>query len=136
MNHHLHPRKHGFLLLEMVLALAVFGIAATGFAVALHKMAAAAQLAQTELRTTAILESALDETLSLPVLEEGTTETEAGDTGVTLTTTIELLEDLQNKDGQPLPEMFNIKIAAKWYANAAWQTRDVQTWRYGRMYQP
>lgn len=131
-----HPVKRGFLLLEMVLALAVFGIAATGFAVALHKMAEAASLAQSELRITGVLDSALDETLSLPVLEEGTTSSSVGETGIDLETTIKLMDDLQNEDGQPLQEMYSIKIDAKWYSNGAWQQRSVDTWRYGRMYQP
>ncbi|NQW99579.1 type II secretion system protein, partial [bacterium] len=82
-----HPVKRGFLLLEMVLALAVFGIAATGFAVALHRMAAVAGLAQSELRITRILDSALDETLSLPVLEEGVSDSTVGETGIDLITT-------------------------------------------------
>ncbi|HEX7260368.1 MAG TPA: type II secretion system protein, partial [Luteolibacter sp.] len=86
------PLKRGFLLLEMILALAVFGIAATGFAVALHRMADAASLAQSELRITRILESALNETLSLPTLEEGTTNSSVGKTGIELDTTISLLE--------------------------------------------
>ncbi len=130
------PLKRGFLLLEMVLALAVFGIAATGFAVALRKMAEAAQLAQSELRITRILDSALDETLSLPVLEEGVTTSLVGDTGIELATTIELMQEMENEDGQLLQEMFRIKIEAKWFANTAWQDRTVETWRYGRMYQP
>lgn len=128
--------KRGFLLLEMVLALAVFGIAATGFAVALHKMGQVASLAQSELEITRILDSALDETLSLPVLEEGVTNSTVGETGIELDTTIELLEDLENEDGQPLSEMYLIKINARWFANAGWQERSVETWRYGRMYQP
>ncbi len=132
----LHPRKSGFLLLEMVLALAVFGIAATGFAKALSKMAQAASHAQSELRITGVLDSAMDETLSLPVLEEGTTNSVVGDTGVELDTTIKLLDDLMNKEGQPLAEMYDITIEAKWYESGAWQSRTVQTWRYGRMYQP
>ncbi len=129
-------RSRGFLLLEMVLALTVFAIAVTGFVKALHYAAKTAELAQSELRITSILESAMDETLSLPALEEGTTQTTVGDTGVDLDTTIKLMDDLQNKDGQPLPEMYNIKIDAKWYENGVWQERSVQTWRYGRMYQP
>ncbi len=132
----LHSGKRGFLLLEMILALAVFGIAATGFAVALHRMAAVAGLAQRELRITRILESALDETLSLPVLEIGTTNTSVGETGIELDTTVELIEDLQNEDGQPLQEMYLIKVEAKWFDNGQWQNRAVDTWRYGRMYQP
>ena len=130
------PRKRGFLLLEMVLALAVFGIAATGFAVALHQMAEAAQLAQRELRITRILDCALDETLSLPVLEEGTSNSSVGETGIELDTTIELLKELENQEGQPLQEMYRIKIDAKWFDNGEWQERTVETWRYGRMYQP
>jgi len=131
----LMPRR-GFLLLEMVLALAVFGMAATGFVVALHRMSAAASLAQSELRITRILDSALDETISLPVLEEGQTNTSVGDTGIELDTTIELIEDLMNEDGEILQEMYRIEIIARWYANGQWQDRTVETWRYGRMYQP
>jgi type II secretory pathway pseudopilin PulG len=131
----LMPRR-GFLLLEMVLALAVFGMAATGFVVALQRMAAAASLAQSELRITRILDSALDETLSLPVLEEGETNTTVGETGIELDTTIELIEDLMNEDGEILQEMYRIEIIARWFANGQWQDRTVETWRYGRMYQP
>ena len=69
MMHSAKPIKRGFLLLEMVLALAVFGIAATGFAVALRKMAQAASFAQSELRITRILDSALDEAISPPTEE-------------------------------------------------------------------
>jgi prepilin-type N-terminal cleavage/methylation domain-containing protein len=136
MSRPIHPVKRGFLLLEMVLALAVFGIAATGFAVALNRMAKVAALAQSELRITRILDSALDETISLPVLEEGVTDSTAGDTGVDLVTTIELLKELENEDGQLLQEMYLIKIEAKWFENSEWQNRIVETWRYGRMYQP
>lgn len=135
MNLSARRMKRGFLLLEMVLALGVFGIAATGFAVALKRMAQAAQLAQSELRITRILDSALDETLSLPTMEEGETSTTVGETEIELLTTISLLEDLQTEDGQQLAEMFHIEIKAKWFENGAWQDRSVDTWRNGRMYQ-
>lgn len=130
-----HSRR-GFLLLEMILALAVFGIAATGFAVALHRMAGAAALAKSELRITRILDSALDEALSVPTLEEGVTNTQVGDTGIELETTVKLLEDLQTQEGQPLPEMYLINVTAKWFDSGEWHDRSVETWRYGRMYQP
>jgi type II secretory pathway pseudopilin PulG len=132
-----HQRRgNGFLLLEMVLALAVFGMAATGFVVALHRMSETASLAQSELRITRILDSAMDETLSLPVLEEGETSIEVGETGIELNTTIELIEDLENEEGELLQEMYRIEIQARWFANGTWQDRVVETWRYGRMYQP
>lgn len=127
--------KRGFLLLEMVLALAVFGIAATGFAIALHRMAGVASLAQSEMRITRILDSALDEALSLPVLEEGETDVMVPDSDIEVFTQIELMDDLENEDGQILQEMFRIQVKARWYENSEWQERIVETWRYGRMYQ-
>ena len=138
MKRSVHPVRRGFLLLEMVLALAVFGIAATGFAVALHRMAATANLAQKELRITRILDSALDETLSLPVLEEGETDAEIGEgeNTISLLTTVELLEEMQNEEGQLLPEMYRIEVKATWSEDRQPQERTVETWRYGRMYQP
>lgn len=131
-----HHSNRGFLLFEMILALGVFSIAATGFAVALHRMANVAALAQSELRITRILDSALDETLSVPVLEEGETNSPVGETGIELDTTIKLLEDLENEDGQPLQEMYSITVTAKWFESGEWKDRTVETWRYGRMYQP
>ncbi len=136
MNIPLHGARRGFLLLEMILALAVFSMAATGFIVALHQMGKTASLAQSELRITRILESALDETLSLPVLEEGENSTEVGETGIQLTTSIKLMDDLKNQDGQLLQEMYHIEVRARWFENAMAQERIVGTWRYGRMYQP
>ena len=131
-----HPRRNGFLLLEMVLALAVVGMAATGFVVALHRMSAAASLSQSELRITRILDSALDETISLPVLEEGVTSYTQENTGFEIITEITLIEDLENEEGELLQEMYRIAITARWYENREWQERLVETWRYGRMYQP
>lgn len=136
MKHCRHDFKRGLLLLEMVLALAVFGMAATGFVVALHRMSATASMAQSELRITRILDSALDETLSLPVLEEGITNSSVGETGIELDTTIELIEDMETEEGEILQEMYRIEIRARWYANGEWRDRIVETWRYGRMYQP
>ncbi len=130
------PRRRGFLLLEVVLALAVFGIAATGFAVAIQRMAKAADAAQTELRITRILESALDEAISLPTLEEGTTSITVADTNIELDTLIELIPDLQSEEGQTLQEMYRVKVSAHWFQDGEWNDRAVETWRFGRMYQP
>ena len=133
----IHPiRKSGFLLLEMILALAVFGMAATGFTVALNRMAATASLAQSELRITRILDSALEEALSQPVIDEGSDTIEIGETGVELETNIERIEDLLNEEGQQLQDMFLIRITAKWVENGRSQERSAETWRYGMMYQP
>ncbi len=129
-------RRRGFLLLEVVLALGLFGIAATGFAVAISRMAKAADAAQQELRITRILESALDEAVSLPTLEEGTTSIAVADTNIEIETTVELIEDMQNEDGQTLQEMYKVTVTAHWFKDGAPEERSAETWRFGRMYQP
>ena len=131
-----HKARRGFLLLEVVLALGVFGIAATGFAVAIQKMGKAAAAAQEELRVTRILESALDEAISMPLLEEGTTSIKVFDTDIDLDTSIRLIEDLESEDGQLLQEMYRITVTAYWFRDGVPEERSVETWRFGRMYQP
>jgi sorbitol-specific phosphotransferase system component IIA len=129
--------RRGFLLLEMVLALTVFAIAATGFTVALHRMGQVAALAQSELQVTRFMESALSEALSLPVLEEGEIQTEISRGGnvVRLLTVVRLIEDLPNEEGQNLSELYHISVTASWMEGTQRQERMVETWRYGRMYQ-
>ncbi len=129
-------KKRGFLLLEVVLALAVFAIACTGLTVAFHRMAGAANLAQNELRITRILDSALTEQLSMPMLEEGVTQIPVEGTDIELDVVIEPIEDMENQDGELLQQMFHIKVIANWYENGAWQERSAETWRYNPMYQP
>jgi type II secretory pathway pseudopilin PulG len=133
-----HLRK-GFLLLEVLLALAVFMSAATGFAVALHQTADLASTAQRKLKMTRLLESALAEAMSYPVLEEGTTSVavdEMSDAGLEIETTVELLEEMENEDGQLLQEMYRIEVVARWFDNAVAREQMAETWRYSRLYQP
>ena len=129
-------KPKGFLLLEVVLALGVFAIACTGLTVAFHRMAGTASLAQNELRITRILDSALTEQLSMPMLEEGVTQIPVEGTDIELDVIIEPIEDIENQDGELLKQMFHIKITANWYENGGWQERSAETWRYNPMYQP
>jgi hypothetical protein len=129
-------KKRGFLLLEVVLALGVFAIACTGLTIAFHRMAGAAGLAQSELRITRILDSALTEQLSMPVLEEGVTQIPVEGTDIELDVEIMPIENLENKEGELLQQMFHIKVTANWFESGAWQARSAETWRYNPMYQP
>lgn len=138
-NHGLRP-KRGFLMMEVVLALGIFAIAATGFAIALSRTSDAAQLSQRQMQINRILESALDEALSLPVLEEGSEsvslDEEIGGAAVEIDTRIELLDEIENQDGQLLQQMYRIEVTAHWYERGEWQEEMAETWRYGRLYQP
>ena len=143
MNHTPHrPSRRfrkGFLLMEVLLAFLVFGIAATGFAVALDRTADLAATAQRKLKMTRLLESALAEAMSYPVLEEGTTSVavdEMSDQGLEIETTIELLEEMENEDGQLLQEMYRIEVVARWFDSGEAREQMAETWRYSRLYQP
>lgn len=135
-----HPRRsRGFLLLEVILALGIFGIAATAFAVALQKTAELASQAQNEVRITRLLESALAEAMSYPVLEEGTTTVpveEMSALGMEIDTLVELLPEMENQDGRLLQEMYRIRVTAHWFENGQWREESAETWRYSRLYQP
>jgi hypothetical protein len=127
--------RKGFLLMAFL----VFGIAATGFAVALDRTADLAATAQRKLKMTRLLESALAEAMSYPVLEEGTTSVavdEMSDQGLEIETTIELLEEMENEDGQLLQEMYRIEVVARWFDSGEAREQMAETWRYSRLYQP
>lgn len=126
--------------MEVILALGIFSIAATGFAMALAKTADAALLAQRKMKITRILDSSLREAVSLPVLEEGTTTTaleeKIGGAAVEIDTKVEILDEMENQDGQLLQNMFRIEVVANWYEDGEWKSESAETWRYGRLYQP
>lgn len=129
-------KAKGFLLLEVVLALGIFAIACTGLTVAFHRMADAASLAQSEMRITRILDSALTEQLSFPTVEEGVYQIPVEGTDIELDVIIVPLEEITNQDGGFLQNMFHITVTANWFQNGEWQSRSAETWRYNLMYQP
>jgi type II secretory pathway pseudopilin PulG len=132
-----NPR--GFLLLEVILALMVFAIAATSFAVALQKTANLAMVSQQGEKITRLLESALTAAMSMPTMEEGTNTVaidEMSEVKMEIDTEIKLIPDLQNQDGALLQEMYSVTVSAHWLENNEWKQQDASTWRYGRLYQP
>ena len=131
-----NQRKRGFVLMEVVLAIGVFAIAATGFVVALHRLDKLAALTQQRMRITRILDSALKEAISLPAMQEGKTTVNLDELGVEVETAIKPIEDMQNKDGQLLQQMFMIKVTAFWVENNQWQQESAETWRYVPLYHP
>lgn len=129
------PRR-GFLLLEVILAVTLFGIVATALVVALQRTADATEAAQREVRLTRILDSALREAVSLPVLEEGTTTAVIEEMQLEVDTIIEPLE-LENQDGQQLQGMYRITVVAMMPEDGQWrEQRREETYRYAQLYQP
>jgi hypothetical protein len=77
--------------------------------------------------------------MSYPVLEEGTTTVavdEMSEEGLEIDTTVELLPEMENEDGQLLQEMYRIEVVARWFDNGVAREQLAETWRYSRLYQP
>ena len=93
-NHKKRRQARGYLLLEVVLAMGIFAMAATGFTIALHKAADASDLMTREMQITRILQSSLDEALSVPVLEEKTTTVTIDERNMEIETIYEKMEKM------------------------------------------
>jgi hypothetical protein len=127
----------GYLLLEVVLAMGIFALAATGYTVALQKAADASDMAAREMQITRILQSALDEAISVPVLEEGEMPPQKlEERDIEIVTIYEKMEEMENLDGQLLQDMWRITVTAYFMQDDTEMSRSAVTWRYGRLYQP
>ncbi len=127
----------GYLLLEVVLAMGIFALAATGYTVALQKAADASDMAAREMQITRILQSALDEAISVPVLEEGEMPPQKlEERDIEIVTIYEKMEEMENLDGQLLQDMWRITVTAYFMQGDTEMSRSAVTWRYGRLYQP
>lgn len=131
-----HRPARGFLLLEVVLAMGIFALAATGFTLALQKAADASDMAAREMQVTRMLQSSLDAAISIPVLEEGETSEKLEEREMEIVTLYEKMEEMENVDGQLLQDMWRITVTAYFFQGNTELSRTAVTWRYGRMYQP
>lgn len=126
----------GFLLLEVVLAMGIFALAATGFTIALQKAADASDMAAREMQVTRMLQSSLDAAISIPVLEEGETSEKLEERQMEIVTKYEKMEEMENQDGQLLQDMWRVTVTAYFLQGNTELERTAVTWRYGRLYQP
>jgi type II secretory pathway pseudopilin PulG len=130
-------RKKGYLLMEVVIALGIFAFVAVGFTVALNRAADASDLASKNVQITRILHSAMDEALALPILQEDEFSVELEEREMTVTTIYQpMQEELENKDGQFLQDMWRITVIGTYVENGTKMERTMVTWRYGKLYQP
>lgn len=126
--------SRGIVLLEIVIAIAIFGVAAVGFMRALSVGAQNAIISQLELRMLLRLQSTLTEYSKLAQIEEGEWRTDPDDLGVATRTEIVKLE-MENQDGQELPEMYHIIVHAYYNHMGQQGQMSAETWRYSRLYQ-
>jgi type II secretory pathway pseudopilin PulG len=129
--------RNGYLLMEVVIALAIFSLVAVGFTKALNKAADASDLAAKSVQITRILSSAMDEAISTPILEEQQIVVDLEERNMTITTLYEpMIEELQNRDEQFLQDMWRITVIGTYIEDGNKIERSMVTWRYGKLYQP
>lgn len=135
-EHNRLTRHRGILLMEALIALTIFAIMSVGYARALTAIRRNSMLVEERMQITAIVDSALRETLTLPTLEEGQTTIDLEERNqMEILTTIEPME-IENEEGRLLQQMFRVTVSARWYEDGREKTQTAEGWRYLNLYKP
>lgn len=123
-------RSQGFLLLEVVLALALFSTIAVAMTAALNQMAVASRSSRAEGRVLRALESVLAEVAHQPEMKPGKKSFPANAEGVAAEAVVERAE-LETRDKALLDHMFRITVDA-WLDDGTgpFMKRHIETYVY------
>jgi type II secretory pathway pseudopilin PulG len=139
--------ESGVALIEVIMAVAFFGMAALGLLRALTAMSQAANNAKMELRMTAVLESTLTQFARQPKIEETAKAiiSDPDESGVWTETRItemnekngNLLQTDESEQGgrQQLQQMYHIVVTAFWELGGQRGEETAETYRYGPLFQ-
>jgi prepilin-type N-terminal cleavage/methylation domain-containing protein len=129
-------RPQGMTLFEVILALALFTMAATALVVTVNAIGQAAIEARSLRTVEQGLEGIMDEYSKAPAIQEMDQELKAGKDGVTYRVVIKPVNDLKNEQGVQLGGMFRIQVSAAWKEDGQPLKMFAETLRYAGMYQP
>lgn len=127
--------RRGFLLMEVIISLFIFVLVAASFTRALSMLWRSTSFVKEELVISQIMESALNETLYLQRLEEGSFETYIEERDVDLETIVTPLE-IENMDGVLLQQMWEVRVIARYEQDGIDEEREMRGWRYLPLYRP
>ena len=131
-----HPtRRTGFTILEVLMALALFGTMMVGLTNALNMIVLSAVRSGEEVRMIRNLETLLTEASKAAQFEEGEEYLGQDESGVAYDRVIEELDEMENMDGQILQSMWRIAIVASYERNGEIVERVAETFRYEPLYQ-
>jgi prepilin-type N-terminal cleavage/methylation domain-containing protein len=128
-------RRAGFTLLEVLLALALFGTMMVGLTRALNMIALSSVRSGEEVRMIRNLETLLTEASKAAQFEAGEEYLGQDESGVAYERIIEELVEMENMDGQILQSMWRIAIVASYERNGEIVERVAETFRYEPLYQ-
>lgn len=125
----------GWLLMEVVIALGIFSAAVVSFIVTLNQVAELSLLTRQETMVSRLIEGALMEALTVPEIKEEKYEYQLDETDMVITVDTSPIT-LVNKDQSQLEDMWLVKVTARWMQSGEPCEETVETWRYGKLYQP
>lgn len=133
-------RRSGFTLLEVMLALMVFGIAVVALVGAINGVGNASTESRVYREVESRLESLLTEVTRMPrdpsaQPAERTWEKTVRENGVEYHIK-KTPVDITNKEGQVLPDMFTIKVTARWKEGGRDEELGAETLLYPPLYAP
>ena len=122
--------------MEVLMAIAFFGLAGIGLARAINLSAQAATRTRVELSMLNKLQSALTEAHKTPRIEEGEFVTEPDVMGVSIKTEFIPMEEIENEDGNVLQNMWMVRCTAYWERNGEEVQAVAETLRFAPTYLP
>ena len=121
--------------MEVVIALGIFSTAVVAFIVALNKTAELSLLARQESMVSRLVEGAIMEAATSPEMKEEKYEYQLDEMDMKISVETKPI-DLYNKDKAKLEDMWLVQVRASWMENGEEKEQTVETWRYGKLYQP
>lgn len=122
-----------FTLLETMLALMIFSTAVVALVEAVNQLGTSTLHQRRESEVQERMRSLLTERTRLPLPPEGE-ETKLQEGDVTYIVRHQKL-DLQNHDGQPLNEFYEVRVIAEWMEGRERQQASADTWLYPPLFQ-
>ncbi len=117
-------KRRGFTLLETLLALMVFSTAVVALVEAVHQLGEHTLLRRHE---TAVQERMRSLQVEHTRMLEKEVQLQEGDVSYPVTHTP---QELKDRDGQPLPGLFEVRVTAAWKEGQTQQQASAETWVY------
>ena len=123
-------------LFEVLLALAIFAIAAVALVTAINQIGHAVLEARQYRNVEQGIESIIDEYSKAPVLDDVEKQIKSGKDGVAYNVTITSIRDAKNLEGRILQGLFRIRVTATWQENRQPMELEAETIRFIGLFQP
>jgi type II secretory pathway pseudopilin PulG len=135
-GHLISKRRWGMTIMEVLLALAVFSIAAMALIGTLNQIAMVSNDSERLLEIEQSLESLIDEYGKMPQIRELDEQIKPGADGVAFRVLIQQVKDLQNQEGRFLQNTFRIQATARWDEGTGPIEIQAETYRYAGAFLP